>query len=324
MLCPGKLTDLWRHNPFLNEVIPFGEKPDLREIRVRDFDVAVIFPNSFRSAWECKRAGIPRRIGVAGHWRRLALTDVVKQPRKERPIYKTKTVGGKSFRVKVFRSLRHQSEHYLDIVAYLGGNREPVPPKIYLAVEELPPLKKFLRDDGRPVVAINAGAEYGPAKRWPTERFAQTAINVSYHANVRWLILGGPQDTVVAGQIETKLREAGLVDSSIINVAGKTTLLDLCVLLRFSKLLVTNDTGPMHMAAAIGTPVVSIWGSTSPELTGPLSPRSTMIRHSVECSPCFLRACPIDFRCMDGVHVDDVAKAVLKELGVEELNRPPL
>lgn len=323
MLCPGKLTDLWRHNPFLNEVIPFGEKLDLREIRDRDFDVAVIFPNSFRSAWECKRAGIPRRIGFGGHWRRFLLTDVVSQPRAERPVYKTKTVAGKSFRVKVIRSTRHQSEHYLDIVDYLGGNSEPLPPRIYLAVEEMPPLNKFLRDDGRPVVAINAGAEYGPAKRWPTERFAQTAIAVSYHANVRWLILGGPQDTMVAGQIEMKLREAGLIESSIINVAGKTTLLDLCTLLRFSKILLTNDTGPMHIAAAIGTQVVSIWGSTSPELTGPLSPRSMMIRHSVECSPCFLRECPIDFRCMDGVLVDDVAQAVLKLLGVEDRDPSP-
>jgi heptosyltransferase-2 len=322
LLCPGKLTDLWRHNPFINEVIPFGGQPNFRDLREREFDLAVIFPNSFRSAWECKRAGIPRRIGYTGHWRRFLLTNVVRQPRAERAVYQTKTVAGKTFQIKVFRSLRHQSEHYLDLVAHLGGNSQPVPPRIYLAVEEMPALNKFLRDDGRPVVGINAGAEYGPAKRWPAERFAQTAIKVSYHANTRWLILGGPQDTVVAGQIETQLRDGGLDDSSIVNVAGKTTLLDLCALLRFCKLLLTNDTGPMHVAAAIGTPVVSIWGSTSPELTGPLSRRSVVIRQPVECSPCFLRECPIDFRCMMGVQVDEVVKAVLKQLGVEERDRP--
>ena len=322
MLCPGKLTDLWRHNPFLNEVIPFGDQPDFHDLRQHEFDVAVIFPNSFRSAWECRRAGIPRRIGFAGHWRRFLLTDIVHQPRSERAVYKTKTIAGKTFPVKVFRSTRHQSEHYLDIVAYLDGNRDPVPPRIYLAVEEMPALNKFMRDDGRAVVGINAGAEYGPAKRWPAERFAETAIKVSYHANTRWLILGGPQDTVVAGQIEAQLRDAGLGDSSIINVAGRTTLLDLCTLLRFCKLLLTNDTGPMHIAAAIGTPVVSIWGSTSPELTGPLSPRSTVIRQPVECSPCFLRECPIDFRCMERIQVDEVVKAVLKQLGVEDRDRP--
>jgi heptosyltransferase II len=323
MHCPGKLTDLWRHNPFLNEVIPFGDTANLRELREREFDVAVIFPNSFRSAWECKRAGIPRRVGFAGHWRRFLLTDVVRLPRMERPVYQTKTVAGKTFQTKVFRTLRHQSEQYLDIISYLGGDSEPVPPRIYLAVEEMPPLNKFLRDDGRPVVAINAGAEYGPAKRWPAERFAEAAIKVSHHANNRWLILGGPRDVDIADRIEAKLRDAGLGQSSVINVAGDTTLLDLCTLLRFSKVLLTNDTGPMHIAAAIGTAVISIWGSTSPELTGPLSPRSVVIRHPVECSPCFLRECPIDFRCMEGVQVDEVVKAVLKQLGVEERDPPP-
>jgi heptosyltransferase-2 len=136
--------------------------------------------------------------------------------------------------------------------------------------------------------------------------------------------VGGPRDAGIAGQIEAQLRDAGLGDSSIINVAARTTLLDLCTLLRFCKLLLTNDTGPMHVAAAIGTPVVSIWGSTSPELTGPLSPRSIVIRQPVECSPCFLRECPIDFRCMQRIQVDEVVKAVLKQLGVEERERPPL
>ena len=128
MLCPGKLTDLWRHNPFLNEVIPFGDQPDFDDLAEREFDLAVIFPNSFRSAWECKRAGIPRRIGFAGHWRRFLLTDVVRPSHSERVVYEQRTVAGKTFQVKVFRSTRHQSEHYLDIIAYLDGNREPVPP----------------------------------------------------------------------------------------------------------------------------------------------------------------------------------------------------
>ena len=323
LLCPGKLTDLWRHNPFVNEIIPLGDQPNFHDLREHEFDLAIIFPNSFRSAWECKRAGIPRRVGFAGHWRRFLLTDVVRRPRSERFVYETRTVAGKTFQIKVCRSARHQSEHYLDIIAYLGGNRQPVPPRIRLAVEEMPALNKFLRDDGRPVIGINAGAEYGPAKRWPAERFAETAIKVSHHANARWLIVGGPGDVGIAGQIEAQLREGGLGDSSVINAAGKTTLLDLCALLRFCKLLLTNDTGPMHIAAALGTPVVSVWGSTSPELTGPLSPRSVVIRQPVECSPCFLRECPIDFRCMTGVQVDEVVKVMLKQLGVEERNQPP-
>jgi heptosyltransferase-2 len=322
ILCPGKLTDLWRHNPYIHEIIPFGRTVDVDDLRKREFDVAVIFPNSLRSAWECKRAGIPRRIGFAGHWRRFLLTDVVRQPPSERVSYKMLSVAGRTFRVKVFHSQRHQSEHYLDLVAHLGGNRHPAPPRIRLAIEEMPALNKFLRDDGRPVFAINPGAEYGPAKRWPADRFAETAIKVSEFVDARWLIVGGRGDTEIAGKIETRLREAGMDDSSVVNVAGRTTLLDLCALLRFSKLLLTNDTGPMHIAAAFKTPTVSIWGSTSPELTGPLSPRSVIIRQPVECSPCFLRECPIDFRCMDRIQVGVVVDAVLKQLGVEDKARP--
>lgn len=322
MLCPGKLVDLWRHNPYLNELIPFGRRPDLEDLRRREFDVAIIFPNSFRSVWDCKRANIPRRIGFSGHWRRFLLTDVVRQMRSDRAAYETRSVAGKKFTVKVFHSPRHQSEQYLDIVSHLGGSRDQTPPRIRLAIEEMPALNKFLRDDGRPVVGINAGAEYGPAKRWPAERFAETAIKVTERADVRWLIVGGRGDVEIAAKIETQLREGHLDENTVINVAGKTTLLDLCALLRFTKLLLTNDTGPMHIAAALGTPTVSIWGSTSPELTGPLSPRSVIIREPVECSPCFLRKCPIDFRCMDRIQVGAVAQAVLKQLGVEDKTAP--
>ena len=316
LLCPGKFHDLWGHNPYIDEIIPFGRRVNVRQLRDRKFDVAIIFPNSLRSARECKRAQIPRRVGFAGHWRRFFLTDVVPQPRAERAVYEKRTVADKEFKVKVFRSLRHQSQHYLDIIAYLGGNAEPIPPRIFLATEELPALSKFLRDDGRPVIALNAGAEYGPAKRWPPERFAEVAIKVSERTDCRWLILGGSGDAPIAAAVEEKLRMARLDQDTVINVAGKTTLLDLCALLTFCKVLVTNDTGPMHVAAAIGTPVVSVWGSTSPELTGPMGNDSVVIRQPVECSPCFLRKCPIDFRCMNGIEVDAVVSAVLKRVVV--------
>ena len=318
LLCPGKLHDLWRHNPYIDEIIPFGQKANVKALREREFDVAIIFPNSLRSAWECKRAHIPRRVGFSGHWRWFLLTDIVRQSRSERPVYETRSVAGSTFKVKVFRSIRHQSLHYLDIIAHLGGNPEPVPPRIFLAVEEMPALNKFMRDDGRPVLALNAGAEYGPAKRWLPERFAETAIKVSERTDCRWLIVGGHGDVAIAASIEEKLRAAKLEEDTVVNVAGKTTLLELCALLTFCKVLLTNDTGPMHIAAAIGTPVVSVWGSTSPELTGPLGDNNVAIRQPVECSPCFLRECPIDFRCMNRVQVDDVVNAVLKQVVVTD------
>ena len=312
MLCPAKLYDLWQHNPFLNEVIGFTHRVDIRALRGREFHVAVVFPNSFRSALECWRAGIPTRVGFAGHWRRRLLTEIVPEPANEQPVPKQLSVAGQTFEVKHFPVIRHQVHRYLDIIGYLGGSRDVVQPKIWLAPGELPSLTKFLHDDSRPFIGINAGAEYGPAKRWMPERFAEVVKRVADEIPCRWLLLGGPGDVDIANRIETELATHVTDSRRVVNVAGKTTLMELCELIKFCKLLLTNDTGPMHLASALGTPLVAIFGSTSAELTGPLGNHSVVVHEDVECSPCFLRDCPIDFRCMDRITVDQVVDAVLK------------
>lgn len=314
LACPEKLKDLWWHNPFLSEVIAFDRALDVHDLRHRAFDVAVIFPNSFRSGWECWRAHIPRRVGFPGHWRGKLLTDIVAEPRGDIPYYDTVTVAGRAFRIKRFDAQRHQVHRYLDLISYLGGNRDFVQPKLYLDVNELPPLEQFFRDDGRPVIAIVPGAEFGPAKRWMPTRYAEVAIRVSQQIDVRWLIVGGHGDVDTARGIADALASAALDDGAVINLAGQTTLRELCALFKCCKLVLTNDTGPMHLAYALGTPLIAIFGSTSPELTGPLGDRATVIRRPVACSPCFLRECPIDFRCMTGISVDEVVDAVLKHL----------
>ena len=294
--CPAKLHDLWRHNPHLNEVLT-----DATDLRTGQFDLAVIFPNSFRSTWECWRAGIPRRVGFAGHWRRGLLTDVLPDP--EPPRYRFVTLAGRRFKTKTFPTVRHQAHRYLDLIAHLGGNRELCPPKIWCGDSAV---KKFLPADGRPVCAINAGAEFGPAKRWPADRFAAVARQI----NCRWLVLGGPGDVALANTIAAQLPD-------VVNVAGQTTLLELCELLRACRVVLTNDTGPMHLAGAVGTPIIAIFGSTSAELTGPLGAPVTVIREPVECSPCYQRHCPIDFRCMNRITVERVTAAVLSQTGLE-------
>ena len=314
LVCPAKLHDLWRRNPFLNEVIPFVDSVDTGALRQREFDLAVILPNSFRSAWECWQAGIPRRVGFAGHVRRWLLTDVVAEPRVEKFSHKTVTVSGLTFQIKSVAAQRHQIHRYLDLVSYLGGSPDFVPPKIYLAVEDMPPTSTFFSHDGRLIVGLNAGAEYGPAKRWLADRFAKVAQLVSQEIDCRWVLFGGPGDVETARVIEDQLRAAGFDPGSILNLAGKTSLLELCTLIRCCAVLLTNDTGPMHLAGALGTPVVAVFGSTSPELTGPLGDRDIVVRQPVECSPCFLRECPIDFRCMERVTVEQVAEAVQKQL----------
>lgn len=314
LLCPAKLHDLWSHNPYLNEVIPVGDKIDIDALRREEFDLAVVFPNSIRSALECWRARIPRRVGFAGQWRRFLLTDIVAQPRGEVAIDATMDVDGRTITRKVFFSMRHQAHRYLDLVSYLGGNRELCRPKIFLSHEDLPPLTKFFRDDGRPLVAICPGAEYGPAKRWMPTRFAEVAKRVAQQVDCRWLLVGGRADAEIARGVADALAAAHLEPNTIVNVAGQTTLAELCGLFKCCKLVMTNDTGPMHIASALGVPLIAIFGSTSPELTGPLSDRATVIRQPVECSPCFLRECPIDFRCMTRISIDQVVDAVLKHL----------
>lgn len=312
MVCPAKLHDLWRHNPFINEVIAFDGDVDTGVLRDKKFKTAIIFPNSFRSAWECWRAGIPRRVGFTGHFRRWLLTDAVSEPRDEEPVDKSVTVNGRTFTVKHFPKIRHQAHRYLDLVAHLGGNRDFIPPKMWIAADDLPSLRKFLTEGHRPFIGLNAGAEYGPAKRWPYEKFVEAAKAISAEIPCRWLIFGGPADVALAGKIESELRPHLEDDRAIINVAGKTNLTELCELLKFCRLLLTNDTGPMHLADALGTPLVAVFGSTSAPLTGPTGKHSRVINVPVECNPCFLRECPIDFRCMQAITPEMVSAAVIK------------
>jgi len=157
------------------------------------------------------------------------------------------------------------------------------------------------------VFAINAGAEYGSAKRWPAEKFIATAQQVQTQTQCCWVILGGRNDTKLAGEVSAAVPGA-------LNLAGKTSLRELCAVLKSSQVLLTNDTGPMHVAAALGTPVVAIFGSTSPALTAPGLPgdrRHRLLTATVPCSPCYLRECPIDFRCMRGIEVSAAIRAVL-------------
>jgi lipopolysaccharide heptosyltransferase II len=221
----------------------------------------------------------------------------------------------------------HQLHDYLHLAAALGANAEPLPPKLEVAAAEVQQAEAlFLSDSrnhaphsasGQPPVLLSLipGAEYGPAKRWPAESFAAVARAVSQRvSNCLWLALGSAADYQVCDTI------ARLVGGRVLNLAGKTSLRQLMALLKLCRLVLTNDTGPMHVAAALGTPVVVPFGSTSPELTGPGlpgDPRHRLLKSTAPCSPCFRRACPIDFRCMTGITSDRVTQAVLQLLSLK-------
>jgi heptosyltransferase-2 len=201
----------------------------------------------------------------------------------------------------------------LHLAAALGANPEPLAPQLAVTPEEIESAKKkFSLDkiDG-PVFGLNPGAEYGPAKRWPAAKFIAAAREIQQRTNCVWLLFGGKSDTVITNQIESAI---GNRRSAIFNLAGKTSLRELMALLKLCRVLLTNDTGPMHVAAALGTPLVVPFGSTSPELTGPGLPgdaRNCLIKSDSPCSPCFLRECPIDFRCMNGIGVEQIVEAVI-------------
>jgi heptosyltransferase-2 len=329
LLTHEKLADLWLNHQSLNCVVPFAAHEGVgsvaKRLRAENFQCALILPNSPRSAFEVWLAGIPRRIGYRRPWRNWSLTEMVQAPKdrvsmRKRSVREIKrlTRGSRSrLNSPATRQTAHQTNEYLHLVAALGANPAPVVPRLDIRSDELESVSAKFGLGGaaavtRPIFALNPGAEYGPAKRWPLERFIAAAQEVHNCTRCVWLILGGQADAPVAAQIESAIRSR---ESAMLNLAGKTSLRELCVLLKFSRVLLTNDSGPMHVAAAVGTPVVVPFGSTSAELTGPGlpgDPRHGLITSDVPCAPCFRRSCPIDFRCMIGISVQQIVEAVLR------------
>jgi lipopolysaccharide heptosyltransferase II len=295
VLTPEKIADVWRLVPEVDEVIAFPA-PSIfgvaKMIRGRGFTTGVIFPNSLRTGLEMWLARIPRRVGFAGHRRRWLLTDAVRDE-KETP------AAGPG---------RHQAHHYLRLAKFLGAH-DPGDESFGFPNAA----QKKARDPGAPArIAICAGAEYGPAKRWLPERFADVVEAVSRSAVCRWQLVGTAKDRPVGAEIATLCKNPANLE----NLCGKTTLAQLIALLRESDALLTNDTGTMHLAALLGVPTVAIFGSTEPALTGPLGSGHAVVRKRAECSPCFLRECPIDFRCMKEIETEKVIAAVRSALGI--------
>jgi heptosyltransferase-2 len=340
LLTPEKLADLWQRHPSLDAVITFsrGESPwsVARRLRAERFETALVLPNSPRSALEVWLARIPRRVGYARPWCSWLLTQTLgprpgKVQMPKRSVREVKRLIRLPKAAPSLAAARpqdraaHQIHDYLHLAATLGANPEPLPPRLEITVEELRAAETavaqaVVRASGVPagaggtpaLLGLNPGAEYGPAKRWPAENFAAVAREVSRKiGNCAWLAFGGPGDWQICSEI------ARLAGNGVLNMAGKTPLRQLMALLKLCRVVLTNDTGPMHVAAALGTPVVVPFGSTSPELTGPGLPGDTrhqLLTSAAPCAPCFRRACPIDFRCMTGIRPEHVIEAVLQAI----------
>ena len=269
---PEKLAALWRKCPFVDNVIALREPKSLpataAELRDGKFGSAVLLPNSLRTAAEVWQAGIPQRVGYARGGRSLLLTKAIPAPPRN-------------------PARLHQRYYYLDLVTALGGPSDASLPKL----RKEPTVVTGWRGL---VMAICPGAEYGPAKRWPVEHFVTVARHFMETRKAKVVLLGAPVDVPLAAEFERMLPD-------VENRVGKTTLPQFIAALVSARLVLCNDSGAMHLASALGVPTLAVFGSTEPQLTGPMGARSRALRHHMPCSPCFLRECPIDFACMHGI-----------------------
>ena len=254
------------------------------ELRGERFDAAILLPNSFQSAFTASRAGIAERWGYRTDWRRGLLTRGVQPP-----------VGV------------HQVEYYQHLVRALGCPSGSSEPAIHVTAEMRDAGRAVLRGagwDGRaPLVALAPGAAYGGAKRWPPEYFAELAR--ALHADgVACVMVGSAADRATGDEIA-----GGCGGRRPIDLIGATDLAALAGVLVQCRSLVSNDSGAMHLGAALGVPVTAMFGPTNDRATRPLAPGHVVLTHSVWCRPCMLRECPLDHACMRGISASAVYEA---------------
>ncbi len=291
VLGPDKLEELWLSMPEVSRYIAKPAKEGVfavaRRIKATGvaFDAAVLCTNSTRSTMEIWLAGIPRRVGYKGSFRAKLLNQIIQEP-------------------KNLPAKEHHAHRYMRIASGIGADIDQ--PDLWDAGS--PPVST----DGTIRVGVCAGAEYGPAKRWPLERFAAVMNQISaQHPQFRWELFGA------LGEKEMGEKLSLMLKAPHENFVGKTRLSELITKLRQCQLLLTNDTGTMHLAAALGVPTVSVFGSTCPVETGPLGERHSVIQQPTSCSPCFERECPFGhYECMTKVTPEEVTAAVLKTAGV--------
>lgn len=296
---------IFRDAEFVDEIIAIGKNSSritnvldqARLLRNRNFDLAMIFPNSFETALVAKLSGIPARVGYATEKRSFLLTDAVAVPE--------------------WKNERHESHYYLNLVEKLEsaatsrtGNE--LTPFLRVSDERKASARRFLKeqgvDDARPVVAMGAGSTNSLAKRWPAENFANLSDLIHRRLNAEIVLLGSTEESGVAAEV-AKTKEAKPVD-----LTGKTDLASATAILSIVDLFVANDMGLAHIAAAVGTPTIVIFGPTNETTTRPLGHNVEVIREPVECSPCMLRDCPIDHRCMTRILPERVFESAAKML----------
>ncbi len=311
ILARGHVADLYHGQQVADHLLPYDHRSAYRtwrgrerlaaELRGRGFDLAVLFQNAFDAAWLTWRARIPQRVGYARDGRSLLLTKAIPTPREgEIPA--------------------HEQFYYLELLRRAGWIRElsgDAHIRLSVSDESRQAAESRLAGVGahsrRFRVAIGAGASYGSAKCWVPERFAAVADRLRARFDCDIILFGTVAEQAVSSAIVAAMKHAP------IDLTGKTEIAGLPALLSCCQLFIGNDSGAMHVAAAVGLPVVAVFGPTDPDGTAPVTPRHSIVQERPFCSPCFLRRCPIDHRCMRAILPDAVAEAASQWLAGSEL-----
>jgi heptosyltransferase II len=304
LLARPVVADLFSGQPFADRILQIdfrgshrgwlGREKLIAELRKEKFEAAVLLQNAFEAAWLAWRADIPERIGYARDARGPLLTKAIRLP-------------------QVGEIPKHESHYYLELMRRAGWSEaSPVIPPIRLLVTDTARAgaESALRSAGAREsawrFAIAPGASYGAAKCWPPERFAMLADRLISECGADVIFFGTSGEKEIAARIRSHMK------SHAISLVGETSMRDLAALFASCSAFIGNDSGAMHVAAAAGLPVIGIFGSTDPEGTAPVAEQFTLIRESVSCSPCFLRRCPVDHRCMERITVDSVFTAAMQ------------
>lgn len=307
------VADIYRDQEICNQLVPYDPK-DLHsgfsgrerlasELRAQKFDVALLLQNAFEAAWLAWRAKIPERIGYARDARSFLLTKAVPLPRHgEIPA--------------------HEKFYYLELLRRAGW-LDSVPEETFISLR-VPEEKRRGAEEilcnsgvrhGALRIAIGAGASYGSAKCWLPSRFAEVVNRLQSEADADVILFGTAAEASVSTAISSEMRRPP------IDLTGKTAIADLPALLSQCHLFIGNDSGAMHVAAAVGLPIVAVFGPTDPDGTAPVTPRCSIVQQKPYCSPCFLRRCPTDQRCMTAISAEMVEAAARPWLSSIQVHR---
>ena len=258
-----------------------------KQLAANKYDWAIVTPNSLKSALVPFFADIPRRTGFLGEYRYFLLNDIKLLDKKRLP---------------------RMTDRFLALIDQSGN--QIIKPRLMVDEQnqarflsrEFPenPLESFLDKRGVPIIGLCPGAEFGDAKKWPEQHYVELGRQLVKQGKRVW-IFGSPAEVATGKAIAEAIGEGA------VNLAGRTSLLDAIDLLALCERVVTNDSGLMHLAAAIGTPVIALYGSTSPDFTPPLADDARILRLGLDCSPCFKRDCPLGHKdCLNQLHPDQV------------------